>query len=92
MAEEKSQLQRVRKHLLSGRSITPIDALNLYGCFRLGAIIFELRKEMRIRTDYEDNTRNTGQHARYTYEGPLGSLFDVGEAPIVPAVTHRDDG
>lgn len=82
MSEGKSQQQRVREHLLSGKSITPIEALNRYGCFRLSAIILELRNapyDMRIRTDREDNTNNSGQHARYVYEGPRETLFDVGE-------------
>lgn len=40
-----SQMAMVLKHLESGREINPIEALNKYGCFRLGAIIFELKKE-----------------------------------------------
>lgn len=32
-------------HLQSGKSITPLEALNLYGCFRLGARIWDLRNE-----------------------------------------------
>lgn len=35
----------VLAHLQSGKEINPIEALNKYGCFRLGAIIFELKKE-----------------------------------------------
>ena len=40
-----SKKSRVLAHLLQGDPITPIDALNLYGSFRLGAIIFELRAD-----------------------------------------------
>lgn len=43
-SETKSQEQAILAHLQSGRSITPIDALNLYKCFRLGARIFGLKK------------------------------------------------
>lgn len=39
-----SQLSRIKAHLERGESITPIDALNLYGCFRLGARINDLRR------------------------------------------------
>ena len=40
-----TQTDQILAHLQSGKSITPIDALNLFGCFRLGARILELRKE-----------------------------------------------
>lgn len=43
-AETKSQEAAILDHLLSGRPITPIDALNLYKCFRLGARIYGLKK------------------------------------------------
>ncbi len=38
-----SQTKQIREHLESGRSITPLEALKLYGCFRLGARIWDLR-------------------------------------------------
>ena len=40
-----SQNKRIRKHLESGRNLTPLDALYQYGCFRLGARIYDLRRE-----------------------------------------------
>ena len=55
-----TQTKQIRKHLESGRTLTPIDALNLYGCFRLGARIFDLRDEgMNIETEmvYEGRKR-----------------------------------
>lgn len=39
----KSQADRILAHLRSGRGITPIGALELFGCFRLAARIRELR-------------------------------------------------
>jgi hypothetical protein len=38
-----SQQTLVFAHL-KRKSITPIEALNLYGCFRLAAIIYNLRR------------------------------------------------
>lgn len=47
-----TQLAKIRKHLQDGRSITALDALNLYGCFRLSAHIHTLRNEgMNIAMD-----------------------------------------
>ena len=40
-----SQKKLIRKHLLSGKHITQLDALKLYGALRLSAIVFDLRKE-----------------------------------------------
>ena len=46
MSERKrTQNSRILQHLLDGQSITPIQALKKFGCFRLGARIFELRKQ-----------------------------------------------
>ena len=40
-----TQKSIVRQHLLDGKSITQLEALNLCGSIRLSAIIFDLRKE-----------------------------------------------
>lgn len=46
MAERhNTQLCIIREHLLSGHTITPIEALNMCGCFRLSAIIYILRHD-----------------------------------------------
>lgn len=39
----KSQVENIKDHLENGNSITPLDALNLFGCFRLSDVIFRLR-------------------------------------------------
>lgn len=43
MARTDTQLAIIRNYLTSGKSITPIEALDLCGCFRLSAIIHKLR-------------------------------------------------
>ena len=45
MEETKSQSKQILNHLSKGVSITPIDALQMFGCFRLGARIKDLRNE-----------------------------------------------
>ena len=40
-----SQNKKIRKHLESGSKLTPIDALYQFGCFRLGARIYDLKRE-----------------------------------------------
>lgn len=39
-----SQAKEVLKHLQSGKTITSMEAINLFGATRLSAIIFDLRK------------------------------------------------
>ena len=39
-----NQTAIILDHLLSGKKLTPIDALNQYRCFRLAARIGELRE------------------------------------------------
>lgn len=39
-----TQTKQILDWLESGRSITPLDALRLCGCFRLSARIYDLRK------------------------------------------------
>ena len=43
--------QKIRSLLKRGWSITQLQALNKYGCLRLSAVIYELRKEMDIYTE-----------------------------------------
>jgi hypothetical protein len=47
-----SQTALIKGWLLNGRSITQLDALNMFGCFRLSARIANLREEgLDIITD-----------------------------------------
>lgn len=61
-----TQLEQILEHLKQGKSITPIEALDLYGCFRLSAVILKLRKQGHdIVTHHEPNQNCKGRHARY---------------------------
>jgi hypothetical protein len=40
-----SQTALIKGWLLNGRSITQLDALNMFGCFRLAARIANIREE-----------------------------------------------
>lgn len=61
-----TQLNQVLSHLKQGRSITQIDAIRLFNCYRLSAIIEKLRRQgCDIVTHYERNNSGIGRHARY---------------------------
>lgn len=59
-----TQNDLILSHLKSGKTITPLEALELYGCFRLGGRILELRqKGFNIETETQ---HENGKHfARY---------------------------
>lgn len=40
-----AQADAIRDYLSRGKRLTPLDALRRFGCMRLGARIWELRKE-----------------------------------------------
>lgn len=47
-----TQNQKIKTHLLSGKSLTPIQALNKFGCFRLASRVNDLRNEgLKITTE-----------------------------------------
>jgi len=63
-----TQKQKVQMHLIMGKSITPIEALNKYGCFRLADVIFKLRGDgMDIATEKVKGKEN--HYARYYLRG-----------------------
>ena len=63
--EHETQKAKIAARLLSGKTITPMEALKDYGCFRLAVHINRLRNEgMKIHTE---NVRNgKKQFARYS--------------------------
>ena len=59
-----SQNAQIKGWLLNGYSITPMEALNMFGCFRLSARIANLRDEgLEVVTDMV--TINDKRVARY---------------------------
>ena len=59
-----SQKEMIRSDLLDGKVITPIDALEKYGCYRLAARISELRKEGMVINTYQ--SANDNMYAQYS--------------------------
>ena len=49
-----SQRLKIKKWLEDGKTLTPIDALERFGCFRLAARIDDLRREgLEIETKFQ---------------------------------------
>ena len=64
-----SQSKVILKHLESGKEITQLEATQKYGILRLGAIIFNLRKDgykITSRLEHKPNRYgNTSNYAIY---------------------------
>ena len=61
-----SQALAILSHLQSGKPITPIEALDEFGCFRLGARIWDLKRDGHPITTEIVTDPKTGKHfARY---------------------------
>lgn len=59
---KESQVKKIHNHLLLGKKISAIEALNRFGCFRLSDVIFRLRnKGVNIKTEMvEINNKKVG--------------------------------
>lgn len=62
----RSQKAAILKHLLTGKSLSQLEAAQLFDCFRLGARIFDLRDDgYLIKTEMVTNRNRGKRFARY---------------------------
>lgn len=70
MTKKMTQNSLILKHLQENGKINPLESLNLYGCFRLGARIYNLREEGHlIETVRKKNGVKGNTFAEYHYKG-----------------------
>lgn len=69
-----SQREQIREHLVRYGHITPLEALHRYGCFRLSAVIFDLRAD-GLKIDTEINKEGK-KYANYIHNRKQQSSFD----------------
>jgi len=73
----RSQKAAILKHLLSGKSLSQLEAADLFGCWRLGARIKDLRDAgYQIETEMVTNRSNGKRFARYWM--PVDEIERVG--------------
>lgn len=67
MIGNKGQIKAIKQHLESGKSITCMEAFQLYGCTKLPQRIHDLRNEcgMDIRSDYCTGKTRYGTTCNY---------------------------
>ena len=77
MTKKQTQNSLILKHSQENGKINPLESLNLYGCFRLGARIFNLRQEgHNIETIRKKNGVKGNTFAEYHYKGD-GKQMDI---------------
>ena len=65
--------ERVLQYLQAGGRLTPLDALRMWGCFRLGARICDLKKQghrIEARTIETENGKHVAEY-RLQHDGQL---------------------
>ena len=61
-----SQVALILNHLEQGNEINPMEALEKYGCFRLGAVIYVLKGEgYKIHTRIQRYKKPSGRPGHY---------------------------
>ena len=70
---KQSQKDKILKHLEDGNSITPIEALEQFGCLRLADVIFRLKQDGH---DIQTNMIEKGEkrYASYRLMSTNGEL------------------
>lgn len=66
--KEDSKTSNILKHLQTYGTITPLEALNLYGVYRLSVTISRLRRHHSISTEKPKDGKD---YAVYRYNYPL---------------------
>ena len=74
-----SQSKQIKHYLEGGNKITPLEALDKFGCFRLAAIVHKLKEQgLKIRTTMIKEGQKT--FAEYSIDKSDGmSLFGGGQ-------------
>lgn len=65
-----TKIDQIKDHLISGKSLTQLEALGLYGAFRLAARVHELKKKgWNIKTEIKKDP-NGNEYAEYHLGDP----------------------
>ena len=68
-----TQKEKIKNLLKSGQGLTPMEALKLFGCFRLASVVHKLKSEgMKIETSIINDVDRT--YAKYYMVLTTGQL------------------
>ena len=61
LESSQAQYKRIAEYLMAGNSITQMEALNMFGCFRLASRINDIKKYMGLDIKTGRMTTSTGK-------------------------------
>ena len=76
MSDRQNQSAAILEYLQSGATLTPLEALDRFGSMRLGARIYDLKKQghpIKVRII----ELRSGKHVAQYYIEPLTTLFEM---------------
>lgn len=73
MQERKTKIELIKEHLMSGKTLTQLEAIGLYSAFRLAARVHELKKQGWNIKKNEKRDANGSIYVEY-YLGEPGNL------------------
>ena len=68
-----SQSKQIKHYLNSGYAITPLEALDKFGCMRLAAVIHDLKKEGMNIASETVTSANGKRYSKYYAINPEGN-------------------
>ena len=83
---QETKEHKIKLHLLNGNKITTLDALNLYGCFRLASVIHRLRKKGFNILSYRHNYKGNN-YSVYEYVDDSTSASAPDENNWIPQIS-----
>lgn len=67
MTNKATQKIQILEHMQAGNAITPLDALRLFGCMRLGARIYDLKQRGYVINTSIVKDKDTGKRYALYY-------------------------
>lgn len=93
----KTQNEKIKEYLENGHKLTPLEALNLFGCFRLASRVSDLKKQgMKIETEIVTDNSTGKRYAVYYLTKVEPRPIQPGEITLVcepsPVLPVNPDG
>lgn len=88
----KTQKEKIREHLVNGGTLTPLEVLEKFGCFRLATRVFELKKEgLDVKTQIIEDPATGKRYAEYYIPKDGFASVGLAVAPMKEFVPVDDE-
>ena len=88
--QKQTQRQKIKSWLEQGNTLTPLEALEKFGCFRLATRIFELKREgLNIDTKIVENKATGKRYAEYRLIAAQAAQQTTETPPVTLATPQK---